>query len=190
MSDPIVAVIGPSGSGKSAVARYLHDSGVVQVCPTWTTRPARADEKRYCVDHVFVSDAEFDARASAGFFTAIGHLPGLPHRYGLPAPVDAGRPVLVMMRAGHVAALHAVVQSVLVYQIVSPRAAVAARLAGRGVPAAETRTRLDTYVEETAAGRRLADRVFSNTAGIGELACHVAAALCQDTVRNYPGSVR
>lgn len=190
MSGPIVAVIGPSGSGKSAVARYLHGSGVAQVCPTWTTRPIRADEKRSCVDHVFVSDAEFDARASAGFFTAIGHLPGLPHRYGLPAPADAGRPVLMMMRAGHVAALRAAVHTVLVYQIVSPRAAVAARLAERGVPAAETRARLNTYVDETAAGRRLADRVFRNTAGIGELAGQVAAALCEDTVRNCPRSVR
>src|SRR5438445_13789022 len=99
--EPVLVIIGPSACGKSSVVHHLHEPRLVTVCPTWTTRPRRDDEKNGSLEHRFVSDDAFDILCSRGFFLDTVAMFGLPHRYGLPplAPPDDGRVNAVMLRA-------------------------------------------------------------------------------------------
>src|SRR5205085_11400244 len=97
-TQPVVVVIGPSASGKSTLVRELHRLGLVDVRPTWTTRPIRPDEADGSLEHRFVTDAEFDRLKNAGFFLDTVEMFGLPYRYGLPRST-ARTTEVVMLRA-------------------------------------------------------------------------------------------
>jgi guanylate kinase len=182
MARPLLLVIGPSASGKSAVVRRLHGCGVVRVHPTWTTRPPRAAEAGGALEHRFVSEREFDERTAGGFFLGTVQLPGLPFRYGLPAVErrDDGPIDTVMARAPFVPAFDEFFDNRIVYQIEGTLDDARARLRERGSDAAEIAARLAVYDDEIAAGRALADRVFANDTTLDELVGRVVAALDRD----------
>jgi ribose 1,5-bisphosphokinase PhnN len=166
----VIAVIGPSAAGKSAVVRELHRRGLVTVHPTWTTRPRRPDEQAGSFEHRFVSDAAFNRLP----FAAVGSLPGLPYRYGLMPVPTAG---VVLLRAPFVPVLAELVPDLAVVEIVDRPARIAARLRDRGSGAAEVEARLADVEREADEGRDVADLVFVNRSTIADLADRVAGAL-------------
>jgi guanylate kinase len=180
---PILAVIGPSASGKSTAVRRLASLGLVTVHPTWTTRPRRADELEGSLEHRFVSDAVFDDLERCGFFVDTVALFGLPHRYGLPTIPRATSPGgvdAVMLRAPVVARFATLVAPPLVYQVEDDLGRAAARLAARGCDRADLEARLADNVAECHAGRAIAHRVFVNDGSVTELVGAIAAALAED----------
>jgi ribose 1,5-bisphosphokinase PhnN len=176
--EPVLLIIGPSGVGKSTVARFLERRGLARICPTWTTRPRRRDELGTCPEHRFVTDAEFAQLEAAGFFLATGRHPGLPHRYGLPR-VTAGRPLpLVVGRARLATAIDGL--SVLTYLLVAGLPTLARRLSSRGVTADEAAARMAAAADELRAGRAVSSRQFDASRDVIELCAAVEAALAQD----------
>jgi guanylate kinase len=178
----IVALIGPAAAGKSSIAARLEAAGDVRVLPTWTTRPPRADETTGSLDHRFCSDTEFDQLLAAGGMAATGRLPGLSYRYGLPVlgHCDGGRPLLVLGRAQHVAALSQLGQRTVVYHLRADADSCRFRMAARGTSVNDAAARAAGHVVELANGRRIADRVFSNDSTLDDLADAVRSALTHD----------
>ncbi|HSR26810.1 MAG TPA: hypothetical protein VLW53_24895 [Candidatus Eisenbacteria bacterium] len=178
--DPLLVVIGPSGAGKSTAVRALAAAGVVEVTPSWTTRPPRPGELEACVEHRFVTDREFDALAGRGFFLETIRMFGLAHRYGVPAvrrPANGAVPLLTL-RAPHVPVLRRHYERASVYQVEDGRERVAVRLLRRG--SAELGTRLRDYDAEVALGRAAADRVIVNDRDPACLVAAVRAAIEED----------
>lgn len=179
-SFPVLAVIGPSASGKSSAVRALAARGLVRVHPTWTTRPRREDERDGTIEHRFVDDATFDRLQADGFFVDAVPMFGLPHRYGLAhiVPASDGAIDAVMLRAPLVARFATLVTTPLVYQVEDARAD--ARLRPRRTGAADLTARLADNRTEREAGRKLADRVFVNDGALGALVDEMAVALVAD----------
>ena len=182
MPRPLLVVIGPSASGKSAAVRELHRRGVVHVHPTWTTRPRRPDESDGVAEHRFVTEAMFDELEAEGYFLGTVSLPGLPYRYALPnvtlsddGPIDA-----VMARAPFVELFAPYFADRLVYEIDDTRDRAEQRLEARGSDADEIDARLAGHLAEIEAGRRIAARCFVNDGTIDELVDALAAALRAD----------
>jgi guanylate kinase len=183
---PALVLVGPSAAGKSALAAALTRLGVVTVHPTWTTRPPRPDEVAAgCVEHRFVSERRFDRMAAAGFFAEVVRPFDGAHRYGVP-PVPrrpAGPPGtvdLLLLRARYLDRAWAHLGPTVVYQVEASPPVLAARLAARGTGPAETLARLAFDAEDTAVGRRLADRIFDNEDPLGSLIGRTLAALAVD----------
>lgn len=185
MAVPVVplVVIGPSAAGKSTVVRALARRGLVEVTPTWTTRPRRADERAGSVEHRFVDDATFAACERAGLFLDVVRPFGLAYRYGLavPHPPPPGVVPVVMVRAAFVGRVARLFPEHLCYQIEDSLERARERLLARG---AALGTRLDGYEDERVAGRALAGWVFVNAGPVGPLVDAVAAALAADFPRN------
>lgn len=178
MHRPLLVLIGPSGAGKSALADRLARAGAIATVPTWTTRPRRPDESSGSPNHRFVGEEVFDRLERAGAFVGVVRLPGLPHRYGLPAVDGTGGPLpAVVARAPFVAALRDHFPLGPTYQVERSAAATIAALAGRGTSAAEEAARFLAVEDERLAGRALADRWFANDGTSDDLATRVAAAL-------------
>lgn len=165
----VLVLIGPSASGKSTLARALQAAGVVEVTPSWTTRPRREDEMHGSLEHRFVSDEAFTALERAGFFAGVVRMFGLPYRYGLRdvAAPPPGRVPLVIARASVLPIVAALFPEHVVYQVEGP-------------PRRSRGPRRESRVEQCAAGRAAADRVFLNTGTVPELIEAVAAAIAQD----------
>ena len=176
---PVLVIIGPSGSGKSTVVRALAARRVLRGHPTWTTRPRRADEQHGCLEHRFVSDAEFDLLEAAGFFVDAVSLFGLPHRYGLPPVLRStdGRVDTVMLRAPLVERFARVVPDHVVVQVEADPGWAAERLSRRGACAEEVRARCADNERELVAGRLVADRVVVNCGTVDDLAAAVLDAI-------------
>jgi ribose 1,5-bisphosphokinase PhnN len=186
---PALVLVGPSGAGKSALGAALTRLGVVSVHPTWTTRPPRPDEVAAgCVEHRFVCERRFDRMAAAGFFAEVVRPFDGAHRYGVPpvprrpaAPPAAVDTIdLLLLRACYLDRAWAHLGPTVVYQIEASPPVLAARLAARGTGAAEIAARLAFDVEDTAIGRRLADRTLDNEGPFGSLVERTRAALAAD----------
>jgi guanylate kinase len=181
----VLVIIGPSGSGKSSVAQELHRRGLVDICPTWTTRPMRPGEGKGSLEHRFVSDAQFDRLNERGFFRVTGGHVGLPHRYGLAhLSRTCVRTSVVILRAGHVVRVMTPGDAALVYQLAAPSWTVAARLRMRGDPPQEIETRLAAHHDEVRLGRDISSRHFRTDRPVPMVADDVAAALFQDRRSN------
>jgi len=176
---PVVVVIGPSGSGKSSVVRELHRRGLVDVRPTWTTRPRRAEETGGSVEHRFVSDENFSWLESHGYFLDTVTMFGLTHRYGLPGPADFGvqRAEIVMLRAPLVDRFRRFGVALTVVQIEDTPERTRARLVGRKTDRCELAARLDDNERERALGCAVADFVFVNDATVESLADRIASTV-------------
>jgi guanylate kinase len=182
----LLVFVGPSGTGKSAIVQRLTDRGVIRVHPTWTTRPRRADEGTWSVEHHFVSQGEFLRRRTAGFFLHSVQMFGISHWYGLPEidwsetdGVDA-----VMLRAPLVPILRSVYPDFVIYQVDAPTELVDSRLANRGCPAAELAARLRDNERELLAGRAVADRTFHNDRSIDAVVTDIERAVHTDFARS------
>lgn len=184
----VLAFIGPSGSGKSTLVRALHDQGLIQLTPSWTTRPARAEELRGTLEHRFVDEAEFDELVTTDFFLEVVRLFDLPYRYGLPrlplaselrAPIPA-----IMVRASLLPLVARHFPDHLVYQIEDTFEHARDRLQARRVldqtTGLELGTRLEGYEGERLLGREVARRTFVNRTTIAELVEEVSGAIAAD----------
>jgi guanylate kinase len=175
----VLVVLGPSGSGKSTVVRELHRRGVIDVTPSWTTRPRREDELDGSVEHRFVDSHDFTARQNAGYFLEVVQMFGLPYRYGLPRvehPAD-GRVPAIMVRAPLMPLVARHFPGYFAYQIEDEYQRAQQRLRRR---AGELGTRLDGFEEECRLGRQAAHRIFVNRRSVGDLVDAVAGAVDQD----------
>jgi guanylate kinase len=175
----VLAVLGPSGSGKSSVVRALHQRGVIHVTPSWTTRPRRDDERDGSVEHRFVAAEEFTARQQAGYFLEVVQMFGLPYRYGLPVlePPADGRVPAIMVRAPLMPLVERHFPGHVAYQIEDQYQRAEERMRRR---AGELGTRLDGFEEECRLGREAAHRIFVNEGSIADLVEAVARAVYQD----------
>lgn len=175
----VLAVLGPSGSGKSTVVRELHRRGVVEVTPSWTTRPRRDDEVDGSIEHRFVDDREFAARRDAGYFLEVVQMFGLPYRYGLPAvePPAGGTVPAIMVRAPLMALVARHFPNHVAYQIEDGYQRAQERLGRRP---GDLGTRLDGFEEECRIGREAAHRIFVNQGAVGDLVEAVARAVGRD----------
>ena len=180
--NPVVAIIGPSGSGKSSVVRELHRRRLITVHPTWTTRPRRPDEPGGSLEHRFVDDDEFDRLDAAGFFCETVRMFGLPYRYGLSAHGRStpGRVDVVMVRAALVDRLRTHLPVGRVYQIEDESYRSWRRMIDRGATAVDVAARVADNERESALGRHVADRTFRNDRSIADLADRLAEALRHD----------
>jgi guanylate kinase len=175
----VLAVLGPSGSGKSTVVRELHRRGVIEVTPSWTTRPRRDDELDGSIEHRFVDDEEFTARQDAGHFLEVVQMFGLPYRYGLPA-VEApagGRVPAIMVRAPLMPLVARHFPGHIAYQIEDDVQRARERLKHRP---GDLGTRLDGFEEECRVGRQAAHRIFVNQGAVIDLVEAVAQAVGRD----------
>jgi ribose 1,5-bisphosphokinase len=186
---PVLVLVGPSGAGKSALVAALARLGVVTVHPTWTTRPPRPDEVAVgCPEHRFVSEHRFDRLADAGLFGDVVRPFGGAQRYGLP-PIrhrPAGSPATVeqidtvLLRATYLDRVAGRLSPMVAYQVEAPPSVLAARLAARGTEPVEIRARRAFDVEDTAVGRRWADRILPNEGTLASLVAATLAALAED----------
>ena len=184
MPRPVLVVIGPSGSGKSTAVRELHRRGIVDVHPTWTTRPRRADEGTGALEHRFVTEQVFSELDADGFFLGTVALPGLPYRYGLPRVVtrDDGPVDTIMARAPFVDLFAPHFPERVVYQIEDTLERAHERLIARGSDEHEIDARLAGHRDEVAAGRLIAARFFVNEGTLDDLVGAIAAALRVDVL--------
>lgn len=179
-TESVLVIIGPSGSGKSALVRHLAGLDLLEVHPTWTTRPKRPDERFGSIEHRFVDPGTFDVLADAGFFLDTVELFGLPHRYGLRPihPVPSGRIDTVMLRAPLVERFrHVVARPLFVVAIEDDPVRLEARLRARGTAGAELEHRLADNEREVVLGRAVADLVLVNDATLDDLAGAALAGL-------------
>lgn len=189
----VLVFLGPSGSGKSTVVRALHRRGVIDVTPSWTTRPRRDDEVAGSVEHRFVSEEEFTVRERAGYFLEVVQPFGLPYRYGLPAVAarSDGRVPAIMVRAPLMPLVARHFPDHVAYQIEDSYERVRERMERRGVTGAELGTRLEGFEDERRQGRAVARRTFVNAGSVDALVTAVAAAIAEDiAVEEREGSCR
>ena len=162
-SGKVLVIIGPSGTGKSSVVGKLVDKGVVEITPSWTTRPPRHSESANNFEHQFVSKAEFKRKEEQGYFLDTVELFGLPYEYGMPkVNFETAKVPLIMLRAPLVSLLKKYYPDHIVYQIETPYEEVKKRLETREFLGDKIGSRLDQFNEELDLGRQLADKIFIN----------------------------
>lgn len=181
-NDKVLVIIGPSGAGKSSVVKVLHDRGIIQVTPSWTTRPPRADERHGAIEHHFVSEAVFTKKSATSYFLESAQLFGLSYWYGLPKlekPANHRVPT-VMLRANLLPLMDKHYANCVVYQIEDDPQKIQDRLQQRKTDGHKLGSRLQDYQKEIAAGRSRADRVFTNDDSLEALAERIILALSED----------
>lgn len=179
---PLLVVIGPSGSGKSSAVQELSRRGLVDITPSWTTRPPRQGEISLCIEHRFVSEEEFSKQQEQGFFLEVVQLFNLPYRYGIPRlqQPKSQRVPLIMLRANLLSLLPKHYTNGIIYQIEDKLFKVEDRLRKRQADGEQQGSRLQDYKKEVRLGKQLAHRVFTNDTDIGLLVDSIEAAIVKD----------
>lgn len=180
--DRLLVIIGPSGAGKTSALKLLHDQGVVEVTPSWTTRPPRHDETNGTLEHRFVDDDVFIGKKDEGYFLDSAQMFGLPYWYGLPKleKPEGSRIATVMLSSRLLPLMDEHYTNYVVYQIEDAPEKVAQRLRERQAAGHDMGSRLTDYQEEIAAGRNRAQRLFTNDGTLEDLAGRIAEALIED----------
>jgi guanylate kinase len=176
----VLVIIGPSGSGKSTLIRELHRREIVEVMPSWTTRPRREDESGGDFDHRFVTDEEFSKLHDDGYFLEAIDMFGF--RYGLPAvtPPQNNRIPAILVRASLLGLVSIHFPNHVIYQIESSLEAVSQRLEARQIPRSEREGRLRGYADELALGRQICHRRFDTSDQLAEVTDAVERAIAED----------
>jgi guanylate kinase len=184
VSPTILVIIGPSGTGKSTLARNLEERGLIQITKTWTTRPSRADETG--TEHRFVNEIDFAKHEAKGGFLATVAPFGLTHRYGLPPAAIPSPPTVpsVLLRAPLVPLFARHYPNYKVYQIEDDYSVVADRLNQRAILGEELGSRLQDFHDERALGRSLADRIITNNQDLEAMIQHASRLLEEDFPTN------
>lgn len=177
--------IGPSGVGKTTIVTALRDKQLLEVVPSWTTRPPRPGEDDNSAEHIFISEEEFDQKSSEGFFIDEVTMFGLPYRYGLPKISESlinsnDKIVTVMLRASLVPLFAKHYPDYVIYQFEDSHERIEQRLNDRMLHGEQLGSRLENYEQEVAAGREVASRVFVNTLTIDDIVTQVEHALDKD----------
>jgi guanylate kinase len=183
MRQKFLVIIGPSGVGKTSLVKALRDKGVVRPVPSWTTRPARPRESDEQIDHIFISEEEFERRAKEYFFLEDVAMFGLPYRYGLPPidfPSDSGEVPVLLLRAPLVPLLQKHYNDFIIYQLEDTYDRVAGRLQDREKNGEQPGERLGMYEKEIASGRKIADRIIVNSDDLVSTVAKVEDAILQD----------
>jgi guanylate kinase len=183
-NNPILAIIGPSGVGKSTIIRQLYDKGLIHINPTWTTRPPRPNEESEGIEHKFVSENEFNNKQAEGYFLEVVEMFGLPYRYGVPKFKLSTRNKisLVMLRASLIPLLNKHYTNYTIYQIEDEIQKVRERLLARQKHGEDMGTRLEDYEKEVQAGKKLAKRTFVNNKSARQIAEQIGKAMLEDFV--------
>jgi len=177
-----LVIIGPSGVGKTTLVKTLRDRKILHPIPSWTTRPPRPREEDEQVDHIFVSEKEFEHRSKSGFFLEEVRMFGLPYRYGLPPiePESLGAIPVLLLRAPLVSLLQKHYSNYHIYQVEDSYERVSQRLHERSEQGERQGERLVMYEKEIATGRKLADRVIKNDGDFEALVTKAEAYILQD----------
>ena len=176
----VLVLIGPSGAGKSTLLRALHDDGVIEAIPSWTTRPRRPEEAGGDIDHRYVSVEEFDELKERGHFLEAIEMFGF--RYGLP-PIDPPPDDKVPAISVRVSLLDLVVRHFpdhVVYHVESSFDHVRARLEMRGMPRREKEERFAAYRHECSLGREVGDRRLDTSGPFSEVLSTAREAIAED----------
>jgi guanylate kinase len=181
-SDRLLVIIGPSGTGKTSALKLLHDQGVVEVTPSWTTRPPRDDEKGGTLEHRFVDEPTFTKKKDEGYFLDSAQMFDLPYWYGLPKieKSEGSRVATVMLQASLLPLMDKYYTNYTIYQIEDKPEKAAQRLQEREAAGHAMGSRFEDYQKEIEAGRQRAQRVFTNDGSLEDLAGQIAAALIED----------
>lgn len=130
----LVAIVGPSGSGKDTVIRWLRDHAEAEACLDFVQRVITREDDGGHEDSLAISTADFLAEAASGAFAVSWQAHGL--RYGLPAScldaVERGRTVIVNGSRHALPSIHAVFARMLVIRIEVERGELQRRLLQRG----------------------------------------------------------
>lgn len=178
----VLFIIGPSGVGKSSLLLELSKKGIIQLTPSWTTRPARIDEKNGSIEHVFVEENEFNKLKKDNFFIETFTLFGLPYQFGLPRiknPNDGAIPAMVL-RSYLVPVMAKHYPDHIIYAIEDDYIKVSGRLQARLARGELIGKRLEEFDQEIKIGRKLANKTFKNDSTIENLARRVQKATAID----------
>ena len=180
--DPLLIIIGPSGSGKSSAIQELARQNIIDITPSWTTRPPRGNEMDTAIEHLFVSDMKFEQEQNKGNFLEVVELFGLPYRYALPrfSKPKPGHVPLIMLRVNLLSFVPKHYSNYRVYQIRDEYERVEKRLKARAAEGEDQGSRLSDYKKEVELGDKSANRVFINNRGITELVNDIKAAIRED----------
>lgn len=180
--DRLLVIIGPSGAGKTSALKLLHEQGVVEVTPSWTTRPPRDDEMTGTLEHRFVDEGTFMKKKDEGYFLDSAQMFDLPYWYGLPKleKPEGSRIATVMLQASLLPLMDKYYTNYTIYQIEDKPEKAAQRLQEREAAGHAMGSRFEDYQKEIEAGRKRAQRVFTNDSTLDNLAGQIAEALIED----------
>lgn len=186
----VVVLIGASAVGKSAIAEYLSEAGIVQPTPTWATRPPRDREKDTCYDHRFVSDEEFDRQEHEGGFIDQHAFYGA--RYGVPSikKPPEGKEALIVLKPVFMPVFIKHYPHARIYQIEADPEKLSARMYARGQSIEDINERMQLHPKEAEDARRFAHILFMNNGPLEETLEQVEAQIKTDRKAYDAGRLR
>lgn len=152
----IYLLAGPSGSGKSSVARELAQRYGLKEVWSYTERPPRFDGEP---GHIFVTPEQFDAAGKMCAFTLYNG-----YRYGVPESVIEENDIYVIDPTGirYMWERYSGSKEVVVIAIYAPQEERAERMLERGDTPEAVKERLQFDVKEFENLHIMADAWFSN----------------------------
>jgi guanylate kinase len=176
----VIVLIGASAVGKSAIAEYLCETGVVEATPTWATRKPRPREQDTCYDHHFVSDEEFDRQRDANGFIDYQEFYGA--RYGVPRlrKPAAGKEALMVLKPVFIPEFIKHYPRARVYQIDAPSEILPDRMLDRGQSPEDVEERMRHHSKESSEAHAVADVPFNNDGLLEDILLQVKAQIEQD----------